>query len=70
VDGEKYLPFFRVVNVVAGDIDTALEYARGFFRMEVRQTLRIEEVSEFDATEAEFEGVYSIYGYAFHREGE
>jgi tetratricopeptide (TPR) repeat protein len=66
VEGEIPAPFMRTLEVVAQDIDTALDYAREFFPESIRELLKVEEVSEFDVAKAEFEGVYFVSGYCFY----
>jgi tetratricopeptide (TPR) repeat protein len=56
-------PFMRTLQIVAQDVDAALNYAREFFSETVCESLRVEEVNEFDASEYEFEGVYFVSGY-------
>lgn len=63
VNDKKKPPFLRTIQVAAPDIDSALDYAREFFPENLRQTLRVDEVNEFDASEIQLEGVHSVSGY-------
>lgn len=67
--GRSKIPpgFFRTCQVAAPDVATAFRYAKGFFPVEVRSSLRIEECKSIPSKDVTLDGVYSITGLMFYR---